>query len=127
MSGHARSSKDTVDARKGLVALARLLARQAAREAIAEVAVTASAGVGATAIRGEKSMSSPSRQSGRAARFLSIREVAAYCAVSEKTVRRWIDRRQLLAHQLGRQWRIAPEEIERFLLTRASWQRRFVP
>ena len=54
-------------------------------------------------------MSSPPRQSGRVARLLSIREVAEYCAVSDKTVRRWIDRRQLRAHRLGRQWRIAPD------------------
>ena len=47
MSKHARSSKNIVDAQEGLVALARLLARQAAREAVAEVAVPASAGVGA--------------------------------------------------------------------------------
>jgi excisionase family DNA binding protein len=71
-------------------------------------------------------MSSPPRQSGRAARLLSIQEVAEYCAVSDKTVRRWIDRKQLRAHRLGRQWRIAPEDLESFLLTRASWQRRFV-
>jgi excisionase family DNA binding protein len=71
-------------------------------------------------------MSSPSRASGRAARLLSIGEVAEYCAVSEKTVRRWIDSKQLRALRLGRQWRIAPEDLESFLMTRASWQRRFV-
>jgi excisionase family DNA binding protein len=71
-------------------------------------------------------MSNLSRPSGREARLLSIGEVAEYCAVSDKTVRRWIDRKQLRAHQLGRQWRIAPEDLESFLLTRASWQRRFV-
>jgi excisionase family DNA binding protein len=71
-------------------------------------------------------MSNTSRKAGRAARLLSIGKVAAYCAVSEKTVRRWIDREELRAHQLGRQWRIAPEDLESFLLTRASWQRRFI-
>jgi excisionase family DNA binding protein len=65
------------------------------------------------------------RQSG-ATRLLSIGEVAEYCAVSEKTVRRWIDSKQLRALRLGRQWRIAPEDLESFLLTRASWRRRFV-
>lgn len=58
--------------------------------------------------------------------MLSIRETADFFRVSEKTVRRWISSGQLVAHQLGRQWRIAPEEIERFLLTRSSWQRRLV-
>jgi hypothetical protein len=48
----ARSSNNTVDARKGLVALGRLLARQAAREAIAEVTVPASGGLQATSNTG---------------------------------------------------------------------------
>jgi excisionase family DNA binding protein len=71
-------------------------------------------------------MNSASTQPRRPARLLSIAEVAEYCAVSEKTVRRWIDSKQLRALRLGRQWRIAPEDLESFLRTRASWQRRFV-
>ena len=54
----------------------------------------------------------------RRSRMMSIREVAEFFGVSQKTVRRWIESGQLEAHQLGRQWRIAPEEIERFLVTR---------
>jgi excisionase family DNA binding protein len=71
-------------------------------------------------------MSSPSRQSRGVARLLSIKEAAAYFRVSEKTVRRWIAAGVLVAHKLGRQWRIAPDEIERFLATRSSWKRRYV-
>lgn len=67
-----------------------------------------------------------STSAGRSHRMLSICETAEFFLVSEKTVRRWIGSGQLLAHQLGRQWRIAPDEIERFLATRASWQRRLV-
>ena len=59
-------------------------------------------------------------------RMISIYEAARYFSVSEKTVHRWIDAGQLDAHQLGRQWRIAPEEVERFLATRRIWQRRLV-
>jgi excisionase family DNA binding protein len=54
----------------------------------------------------------------RRSRMMSIRELAEFFGVSEKTVRRWIESGQLEAHRLGRQWRIAPEEIERFLATR---------
>ena len=71
-------------------------------------------------------MSSPSRQSGaRRAAFVDQGGSRVF-RVSEKTVRRWIAAGVLVAHKLGRQWRIAPDEIERFLLTRASWQRRYV-
>lgn len=55
--------------------------------------------------------------------LLNIRETANYLNVSDKTIRRWIKTGQLRAHQLGRQWRIAPDEIERFLATRYTWQR----
>jgi excisionase family DNA binding protein len=71
-------------------------------------------------------MSGPSKRSGRVARLLSIKETAEFFSVSEKTVRRWIDTGQLAAHRLGRQWRITPDEIERFLATRSSWRRRYV-
>jgi excisionase family DNA binding protein len=62
----------------------------------------------------------------RRGRMRSIREVAELFGVSEKSIRRWIETGQLGAHRLGRQWRIAPEEIERFLATRSIWQRRLV-
>lgn len=51
-------------------------------------------------------------------RMRPIRGVAEFFGVSVKTVRRWIESGELKAHQLGRQWRIAPEDIERFLATR---------
>lgn len=62
----------------------------------------------------------------RRGHMMCIREVAEFFGVSEKTVRRLIETGQLGAHRLGRQWRIAPEEIERFLATRSIWQRRLV-
>jgi excisionase family DNA binding protein len=70
---------------------------------------------------------SPIADRSRPARMISIRQAAQFFGVSEKTVSRWIASGALHAHKRGRQWRIAPEEIERFLATRAIWQRRFVP
>jgi excisionase family DNA binding protein len=61
---------------------------------------------------------SPVGDRSRRDRMMSLREAAEFWGVSEKTVRRWIDAGQLDAHQLGRQWRIAAEDIERFLATR---------
>ena len=54
--------------------------------------------------------------------FLSIRSVADHLDVSIKTVRRWITRGELSAFKVGRQWRIDPEDLERFL-----WRRRRTP
>jgi excisionase family DNA binding protein len=59
--------------------------------------------------------------------MISKRQAAEFFGVSEKTVSRWIASGELHAHRLGRQWRIAPEEVERFLATRAIWRRRFDP
>lgn len=59
--------------------------------------------------------------------MISKRQAAEFFLVSEKTVGRWISSGESHAHRLGRQWRIAPEEVDRFLATRATWQRRFVP
>lgn len=48
-------------------------------------------------------------------RLLTIKDVAARLNVSTKTIRRWIERRELAAHQLGRQWRITEKDYRHFL------------
>ncbi len=72
-------------------------------------------------------MTTSRNDGGRSERLWSIRNVAEYCAVSDKTVRRWIRGKQLRAHLLGRQWRVAPDDLESFLMTRSNSRRRFVP
>ena len=52
--------------------------------------------------------------------LLSIADVARRCQVSEKTVRRWIDARDLVAYRLGRQWRVDPTDFRNFLKSRRS-------
>jgi len=48
-------------------------------------------------------------------RLLTIPDVAEFCRVSERTVRRWIKAGELPAIRLGRQWRIAKRDLKRFL------------
>jgi excisionase family DNA binding protein len=48
-------------------------------------------------------------------RLLAIPEVAEIFQVSTKTVRRAITAGELRAHRVGRQWRIAPREVLRYL------------
>ena len=55
---------------------------------------------------------------GESQRLISVKEAAARLGVHEKTVRRWITGGELRAHRLGRQWRVAPVELERFLRSR---------
>jgi excisionase family DNA binding protein len=53
--------------------------------------------------------------------LLTIKEVAAHCRVSEKTVRRWIDATELPAARLGNQWRIRPADLRQFVQNRLNW------
>jgi excisionase family DNA binding protein len=48
-------------------------------------------------------------------KLLSLGDTAERLNVSIKTVRRWVAAGSLPAFQLGRQWRIDPEDLERFL------------
>ena len=50
--------------------------------------------------------------------LLTIAQTAAICQVSIKTTRRWVERHELIAHRLGRQWRIAPKDLDIFLKLR---------
>jgi len=46
---------------------------------------------------------------------LAVSEVAELLQVSSKTVRRWIARQELRTHRLGRQLRMAEEDLAAFL------------
>ena len=50
--------------------------------------------------------------------FHTLGEVAALCAVSVRTARRWIARGELVAHRFGRQWRIAADDLTTFVRLR---------
>lgn len=51
-------------------------------------------------------------------RLLTIQDVADILQVSAKSVRRWIDTGDLVAHRLGRQWRISQGDLETFIKLR---------
>ena len=53
--------------------------------------------------------------------MLTIKEIAAICQVSEKTVRRWITAAELPAAKLGAQWRIRPKDLDLFIREHLSW------
>ena len=48
----------------------------------------------------------------------TIPDVAEMCQVSTKTVRRWINNGELIAHILGSQYRISPADLASFLAIR---------
>jgi excisionase family DNA binding protein len=52
--------------------------------------------------------------------LLTVAQVADYCLVSERTVRRWIKAGELPALRLGRQLRIRELDLARFFDRRAE-------
>jgi len=52
--------------------------------------------------------------------FLSVKDVADLLKVGEAAVRHWINDSRLRAINLGREWRIAPKDLEAFLRAQAN-------
>jgi len=52
--------------------------------------------------------------------FLTVREVADLLQIGEVTVRHWIKGNELRAFDVGREWRIAPADLEFFLQRHAT-------
>jgi len=53
-------------------------------------------------------------------RFYTVAEVADLLSVSTRSVRRWMERGDLLAHGFGRQIRISDLDLRAFLASRRS-------
>lgn len=53
-------------------------------------------------------------------KFMSVKEIADLLDVCETTVRHWIHDGELPAVDVGREWRIAPKELEAFLEKRST-------
>ena len=63
-------------------------------------------------------MSKPPPPDEAAGPLLTIAEVADRLRVDQKTIRRWIDAKELPAFKLGRQWRISEQNLRQFLQIR---------
>ena len=48
-------------------------------------------------------------------RWLSVGEICKYLGVSNDTVYRWIDGRNLPAHRIGRLWKFKKEEVDEWV------------
>ena len=60
-------------------------------------------------------MSTPNSKSSTAPKhFFSLSDVADRFDVSVRTVRRWVDAGELVAHRFGRQLRVSPEDLKTF-------------
>ena len=45
-------------------------------------------------------------------RWLSVDDIALYIGVKRDTVYKWIDRKQMPAHKVGRLWKFRKDEVD---------------
>jgi excisionase family DNA binding protein len=45
-------------------------------------------------------------------RWLSVSEIALYLGIKRDTVYKWIDRRSMPSHKVGRLWKFRKEEVD---------------
>lgn len=49
-------------------------------------------------------------------RWLSVDEIAVYLGVKRDTIYKWIDRKQMPAHKVGRLWKFGKDEVDKWVL-----------
>jgi excisionase family DNA binding protein len=54
--------------------------------------------------------------------FMTVKDVSDLLQVGETTIRNWIHNGDLTAIDVGREWRIAPKDLEAFIEARRSSQ-----
>lgn len=55
--------------------------------------------------------------------LMTVQEVAEFLRVTEVTVRKWINQKSLRAVRFGREWRVAPRDLEAFIDSHANGAR----
>jgi len=48
-------------------------------------------------------------------RWLSVDEIALYLGVKRDTVYKWIDRKDMPAHKVGRLWKFRKDEVDQWV------------
>lgn len=48
--------------------------------------------------------------------WLSVQEIAQHLTVSKETIYRWLDRKQIPAHRIGRLWRFKATEVDKWVM-----------
>jgi excisionase family DNA binding protein len=48
-------------------------------------------------------------------RWFSVEEIAAHLGLSKETVYRWLDRKKIPAHRIGRLWKFKATEVDSWI------------
>jgi excisionase family DNA binding protein len=49
-------------------------------------------------------------------RWLSVEEIAAHLGISKETVYRWLEKRKIPAHRVGKLWKFRTSEVDQWVL-----------
>jgi len=50
-------------------------------------------------------------------KWLSVEGIADYLGVSKETIYRWLDRRSIPAHRIGKLWKFKPSEVDSWVIS----------
>lgn len=50
-------------------------------------------------------------------RWLSVDEIAHHLGVSKETVYRWLEKRKVPAHRIGKLWKFKPSEVDQWVVS----------
>lgn len=49
--------------------------------------------------------------------WLSVEGIAEYLGVSKETIYRWLERKKIPAHRIGKLWKFKPSEVDRWVIS----------
>lgn len=57
--------------------------------------------------------------------WLSVEEIAQHLGISKETVYRWLEKKKIPAHRVGKQWRFKPSEVDKWVRQGDATQEKF--
>lgn len=58
--------------------------------------------------------------------WLSVEEIAQHLGISKETVYRWLEKKRIPAHRVGKQWRFKPTEVDEWVRQGEATQEKFL-
>jgi excisionase family DNA binding protein len=47
--------------------------------------------------------------------WLSVEKIAQHLGISKETIYRWLEKKKIPAHRVGKQWRFKPSEVDEWV------------
>lgn len=56
-------------------------------------------------------------------RWLSVEEIAQYLGISKETIYRWLEKKKIPAHRIGKLWKFKASEVDSWIRNSSSNKR----